>query len=325
MTTQEIISKHRTAIMGFAMMSIMLFHQPFFYNNPLVDFYHLYGAWGVPVFLFVSGFGIVHSLNKNSIKVYYKNRLTRMLPACLLAGVGKYVFVQMGFVEFSSLNILFLITSIYLWYIYAIIVYYILAPFLYKCIKKSGLVVLITVCALSYGCTFIPFEDSEFYLVNHIGWITGSLPVFVLGMIYATYPINIDVKKTVIIGVIFYVVCLVLQLGSIMVRFQWKVPYLNLLLSFATPMLCILASYMDKIVSRVKLSWLPMFFGTLSLELYLWHEYIFWNLFKDERFASMNMFIKCALAVGVSILLAYLTHLLAKFIQNKGLNRSKKL
>lgn len=324
MTTQEIISQNRTAIMGFAMMSIMLFHQPFFYNNPLVDFYHLFGSWGVPVFLFVSGFGIVHSLRKNSIKVYCKNRLTRMLPACLLVGVVKYFFVHMDFVEFSSMNIFLLLTNIYLWYIYAILVYYILAPLLYKYIKKSGLTVLIVVCALSYGCTFIPFGDSNLYLVNHIGWVMGSLPVFVLGMIYAIYPINIDVKKTMIVGVIFYVICLVLHLGSIMVRFQWKVPYLNLLLLFATPMLCILAGYMHQFASKVRLSWLPMFFGTLSLELYLWHEYIYWNLFKDERFASMNMYIKCSLAVGVSILLAYLTHLLAKFIQNKSWTWSKK-
>lgn len=42
--------------MGFAMISIMLFHQPFFYRNPFVDFFHLFGYWGVEVFLFVSGF-----------------------------------------------------------------------------------------------------------------------------------------------------------------------------------------------------------------------------------------------------------------------------
>lgn len=96
----EIISKNRTAIMGFAMMSIMLFHQPFFYGNPFVDFFHLYGFWGVEVFLFVSGFGIVHSLKKNSLAIYYTNRLKRLLPSCLLVGIGKYVLVQMGFVCF---------------------------------------------------------------------------------------------------------------------------------------------------------------------------------------------------------------------------------
>lgn len=57
--------------MGFAMISIMLFHQPFFFDNLFVGFFHLFGYWGVEVFLFVSGFGIVHSLKKNSIPVYY--------------------------------------------------------------------------------------------------------------------------------------------------------------------------------------------------------------------------------------------------------------
>ncbi len=321
MTTQEIISKNRTAIMGFAMMSIMLFHQPFFYDNYFVGFFHLFGHWGVEVFLFVSGFGIVHSLRKNSIKKYYTNRITRILPSCILVGIGKYFFVQFGFIKHISSNIFLLLTNIYLWYIYAILVYYALAPLLYKLIKKSGIVVFIVVCVLSYGCTFIPFGNSDYYLVNHIGWVTSRLPVFVLGMIYAECPINIGIKKTVIIGVLLYVVCIILQLGSVMIRFQWKVPYLNLILQFTAPMLCLVFSNLNWLAGKVKLSKLPMFFGTLSLELYLWHEFIYWNIFKDERFSSFNAYIQCALAVSISIIFAYLTHLLAKFIQKRCIQK----
>lgn len=75
MEFNRLISKYRTRIMGCAMIAIMLFHQPFFYSNPLVDFFHLYGFWGVEVFLFVSGFGVVYSLRKNSLKQYYINSL----------------------------------------------------------------------------------------------------------------------------------------------------------------------------------------------------------------------------------------------------------
>lgn len=241
--------------------------------------------------------------------------MKRLLPSCLLAGLGKYVLMQIGFVSHSSLNIFLLFTSIYLWYVYAILVYYILAPFLYKLLSKCAIASFIGVCILSLICNYIPFDDSDFYFIHKMGWVTERLPVFVLGMIYAICPINIGVKKTMTIGVAFYILCAVLHLGSIMVRFQWHIPHQNLLIQFAAPMLCILASYMYNLTDKLKLSKIVLFFGTFSLELYLWHEYIYWNMHDDERLSSINVYIQCIGAVGLSILLAYLTHLLAKYIQ----------
>lgn len=122
MEFNRLISKYRTRIMGCAMIAIMLFHQPFFYSNPLVDFFHLYGFWGVEVFLFVSGFGVVYSLRKNSLKQYYINRFKRLFPACIIVGICKLIFSFLGFKEFIVSNTFLLVTNIYLWYIYAIIV-----------------------------------------------------------------------------------------------------------------------------------------------------------------------------------------------------------
>lgn len=317
MTIQCIISKNRTAIMGFAMISIMLFHQPFFYDNHVVGFFHLFGFWGVEVFLFVSGFGIVHSLKKNSVKTYYKNRLKRLLPSCLLAGLCKYVFVQFDFFSHCSQSTFLLLTNIYLWYIYAILVYYLLAPFLYKILNKNSIVVFIGVCLFSLGCNYIPFSDSDVYFIQYAGWVTARLPVFVLGMIYALRPINISLRTTVIIGILVYILCMFLQLGSIMVRFQWEIPHRNLLIQFAAPMLCVLSGYMNILAGKLKLSKIPTFLGTLSLEIYLWHEYIYWNIHDDMRVSNMNTYVQCAVAVGISILFAYITHLMATFIQNR--------
>ena len=318
MTTQEIISKNRTAIMGFAMISIMLFHQPFFFRNPFVDFFHLFGYWGVEVFLFVSGFGIVYSLKKNSIPIYYKNRLKRLLPSCLLVGLGKFVFVKMGFVSHIPVNTLLLLTSIYLWYIYAIVVYYILAPLLYKALNKSAIALFICICIFSFVCNFIPFGDSDLYFIKYIGWITSRLPVFVLGMIYALCPIKFSVKKTMIIGGGLLIICMILRLGIMIPKFHWHFPHTNLIILFATPMLCILFSYMHTFANKLKLSQISLFFGKFSLELYLWHEYIFWNI--NECFSFINPYVRCTIAVTISIILAYLTHMLANYIQNNDLN-----
>jgi peptidoglycan/LPS O-acetylase OafA/YrhL len=69
MTFNELISKYRTPIMGCAMIVIMLFHQPFIYDSYVDALFHQFGYWGVEIFLFVSGFGIVYSLYRNDVRV----------------------------------------------------------------------------------------------------------------------------------------------------------------------------------------------------------------------------------------------------------------
>ena len=51
--------------MGLSMLSIMLFHQYLSSVFPF-NFFHNFGYWGVDVFLFLSGAGLVYSLNKNT-------------------------------------------------------------------------------------------------------------------------------------------------------------------------------------------------------------------------------------------------------------------
>ena len=113
------------------------------------------------------------------------------------------------------------------------------------------------------------------------------------------------------------IICMIIRLGIMIPKFHWHFPHTNLIILFATPMLCILFSYMHTFANKLKLSQISLFFGKFSLELYLWHEYLFWNICKDERFSSLNLYVKCALAVSISFFLAYLTHLLAKYIQDK--------
>lgn len=239
------------------------------------------------------------------------------MPSCLLAGLGKFVFVKMGFVSHIPVNTLLLLTSIYLWYIYAIVVYYILAPLLYKALNKSAIALFICICIFSFVCNFIPFGDSDLYFIKYIGWITSRLPVFVLGMIYALCPIKFSVKKTMIIGGGLLIICMILRLGIMIPRFHWHFPHTNLIILFATPMLCILFSYMHTFANKLKLSQISLFFGKFSLELYLWHEYIFWNI--NECFSFINPYVRCTIAVTISIILAYLTHMLANYIQNNDL------
>lgn len=80
----ELISKYRTPIMGCAMIVVMLFHQPFISDSYVDGLFRLFGYWGVEIFLFVSGFGIVYSLQRNDVRTYYRNRMRRFSCHALL-------------------------------------------------------------------------------------------------------------------------------------------------------------------------------------------------------------------------------------------------
>lgn len=83
------------------MLSVMLFHQPWFRGHIVDDLFRTYGDWGVDFFLFVSGFGIAHSLEKNTTGVYFRNRIVRVLPYCLAYGVIKGLLYINGIIGFE--------------------------------------------------------------------------------------------------------------------------------------------------------------------------------------------------------------------------------
>ena len=85
----KVTSEYRTTIMGLSMLSIILFHQYFTSVIPF-NVFHNFGYWGVDVFLFLSGMGLVRSLENNTLPVYYMRRFKRIIPSCILCGTTKY-------------------------------------------------------------------------------------------------------------------------------------------------------------------------------------------------------------------------------------------
>lgn len=133
----SLISKYRIPIMGLSMISIMLYHQNWITEGFFFEWIRMLGYIGVEVFLFISGFGIAHSLMKNTLWQYYKNRVIRLMPACILFGLCKIVLSNIP--TMPPVQNLFLdLFSLSQWYIYAIVVFYLFAPVVYKMINKVG-------------------------------------------------------------------------------------------------------------------------------------------------------------------------------------------
>lgn len=311
-------SKYRTAVMGLAMVSVMLFHQ---YFTSVVPFnaFHNFGNWGVDVFLFLSGMGLVRSLETNSLPVYYTRRFIRIIPSCILCGSSKYlIFLLLG----SPVAVLkdglkmgwWSIASFDLWFIPTIIILYILSPLLYRLLRQWPTIALtiISISMLVNGLTLRPIIGFDWTSPQGVlSHTIERLPVFAIGMF-------VSVRKEWIEGKIPYsMIFLLIAIGiRIIVKsgmhIHGNTAYSFLALALGVPALIVINIYVLKIMPNI-LKQFIIFLGKYSLELYLVHEFIFWSLI--IIFANVSPWLLLPTGILLSCLAAYL----CKFIINKCL------
>lgn len=87
----EFISKNRTYLMGIAMILVVIYHAFSCVYNP-IGVLNI-GYVGVDIFLFLSGFGLASSFEKNKISNFYKNRFTRIYPIYFIGVLTTYLIM----------------------------------------------------------------------------------------------------------------------------------------------------------------------------------------------------------------------------------------
>ncbi len=302
-----LLSQNRSYIMGLAMISIMLFHQTWVKWLPLLGF-RFYGNLGVDLFIFVSGFGIVYSLQKHNVGEFYKRRIIRLLPTCFLIGLTKYLIGHI--LAFESIHTNFAtIFSLDIWYIRGIIGLYIISPLLYQLIKKYDKFIFIPVLFISILTIWNDFLGETY------SWTIVRLPAFVIGMMIAMEKITLS-KKSLIIGCVF----VFLALGYKALHFVGMIPTRGLFqyvfFSLGITSFCYGLIYIKPIFALFHLTKFIKWIGICSLEIFLWHIFIFDCI----SLSSWNSYSKLVFAITISLLLAYFynkvvgkLHLMEKF------------
>lgn len=277
------LSECRTAIMGLSMLSIMLFHQYFVSAFPF-NFFHVFGFWGVDIFLFLSGMGLVNSLEKNSTLHFYKRRLLRLVPSCLICGAVKY-FIFISFTDFFSvlktgLNLgMFSIASMDLWFIHTIFLFYLITPVLYYLLNEYPVITSLCIILVFFinGLTIRPMIGFDWLSpLGVLSWSIERLPVFATGMLISIKRINVDRKMFLFF--VFFMVAVVIRILGLL---GMNMPILNACQIFALVVgMPALIEVCRRILSRLpKQAIHPIiFFGKYSLELYLVHEFVFWSI-----------------------------------------------
>ena len=88
MNAYQRISRYKSQLMGIAILIVVYGHF-FYYHSGLKDYTQLnitmwYTVGSVDIFMFLSGFGIYHSLSKNDNPLrVLQRRMSRLLPAYL--------------------------------------------------------------------------------------------------------------------------------------------------------------------------------------------------------------------------------------------------
>lgn len=183
---REIIKGNRSFVMGIAILWIALYHIPMHTSFAGLKFIQDIGYGGVDIFVFVSGFGIYMSLERDSDAFsFLVRRMKRLLPSYI-----PFIIIWM-LVRFITYQIY--ITEIcgnltmtgwwngdanqFNWYIDCILLFYIASPYIYGAIKRSSnnwilLLVLSGLISLSF-------------LHGQLLMAMTRLPLFVLGMVVA--------------------------------------------------------------------------------------------------------------------------------------------
>lgn len=206
-TISELVHKNRTQIMGIAIIWIFLFHTLIF---KIFDFYIFdpiiyLGRAGVTLFLFVSGFGLFHSLSNNSdVLGFYKRRFKRIVPTFLawyivsrvLTGNYKLLITYDGIIGYVFYEC---------WYIPFIVVLYALYPVIYRLQKyRMYLPTLLSVImSIVLGVLIVHFHKED---PGNLYWLWSQHPAaFCLGSLLADNRFEKDISIRM-----FGILCVVL-------------------------------------------------------------------------------------------------------------------
>lgn len=148
------IMKYRGELFGFAALWIVMFHICNQIGLPFGGFFGKactkvikWGNRGVDLFLFLSAIGLCVSMQKNTIKDFYKNRIRKVVVPVLICCVLYFGWEDLYIGGGDFLNFILNITTINFWikgngphphwYIALILILYIIFPLVYKLDVKT--------------------------------------------------------------------------------------------------------------------------------------------------------------------------------------------
>lgn len=211
----ESISNYRSFLMGISIIMIMFFHNLWVRDVIWLMPLNFFGDFGVDVFLFLSGFGIVYSLRKNNLKTFFKNRFVRIIPLCVICGFSKFL-VSHYIIKNDELWGWQTFIGFDLWYVKAILILYFLSPFIYRNLAKYGYAILFLTYIIAIAA--IHLTSNGFVCL-----FAPRIPVFLIGMMIATNKIVFK-RRVLFFSFLLFVIAILHRLSFILSNGFWGNP-----------------------------------------------------------------------------------------------------
>ena len=185
------VSSYRTFLMGISILWVILFHTIWYLWFPkVIEIFQMLGSYGVDIFIFVSVYGLYHSMqNKLTLRQWYFRRLKRIIPSFLIVAtmlafiecwsVTDYI-KEIAFIGFLLPNIKY---EVVFWYIPAILIFYAIFPLCYKYRKSCAMLIMIPLSYM-FSYYFTHYILSVNYSV-FLCFFFMRIPVFLIGLLYA--------------------------------------------------------------------------------------------------------------------------------------------
>lgn len=263
------ISSYRSEVMGIAMIWIMMIHFDFTQLTPL-GFISQFGFLGPDLFLFVSGFGLFFSLDKNNnLYEYFKKRIIRVFPTYYILGIIPSVV----FYKDTLFDYLYRYTTIGFWnndlygdwYIPSAIMLYLWAPFIKKLFDKKLFLILYLLSIITIFLSFYLVDKDSIIDRPHFSFL-HRIPSFLFGMTCAYW-----LKTGTVLKYYYIIVLLGLPLCAYLYPHHHQIyNYKNFSLTFLLPLVIVIFCLFLKRCIRIKiLNVILSKIGEASLEIYL--------------------------------------------------------
>lgn len=186
------LSRYRGELMGAAMLFIVLFHVSLSRTDPFFGLRRC-GNVGVDMFLFLSGMGLWHSwVRTPSLRQFFVRRYARVYPVWLVMASAYYIpdYLHGGGHSTSIVDLLgdilvnwdfWLHDELTFWYVPAIMLLYIVAPFYMMLIRRHPVYRWLPAVAIVW-CVMVQWVLPIHQAVGHIEIFWSRVPIFLIGI-----------------------------------------------------------------------------------------------------------------------------------------------
>jgi len=280
------LSRQRGALMGIAMLIIVMFHVSLPRSSSFFGLCRL-GNVGVDMFLFLSGIGLWFAWGKSqSLKHYFRRRYSRVYPTWLFVAAAFYIW-QYPFHRYSRDAVdlcgdilinwdFWLHDELTFWYIPAIMLLYSVAPLYLIAIRRNRDFAWLPV-AMVLWCCAVQWVSPIHEAVGHIEIFWSRVPIFFIGINCGALVAEGRRLRRSTTGLLLFVAVVSFALSWWLEQYRHgQFPL------FVERMIYILLTVSGSLLLSLGLEKMPhwavrpiVFVGALSLEIYLIHSNFF--------------------------------------------------